>query len=351
MKKKIAIFGTYPPPIGGTSIHVKRLSLLLSNEYDVTVYDTYGSGECNENVISIKNYKKFLLLYLFNGKDDIIHSHTHSWNERLILSIISKLKRKKIIFTYHSLREEWDEKRLLNKIICKLVFMLSDMNIAVGESIEKKLIEWGINKKKVKVIRPFLLPSKKEVSDFREIDGLEAFLDKHKFIICANASNNNKYKGQDLYGIDMIIDLCYNLKKEKDIGIVLALTKITDEKYYSNIKQMIISKGLEGDIFIINENISFLPIIKRSDIFVRPTNTDGFSLSVVEAIYMGVPTVASDIVERYDGTVLFETRNSKDFNDKVMNIINNYTINKKKLENIHVKDSSKEILNLYKDLG
>ena len=44
-KMKVALIGTYPPPIGGTSIHMMRLrEKLTENGYDVIVYDTHGTG-------------------------------------------------------------------------------------------------------------------------------------------------------------------------------------------------------------------------------------------------------------------------------------------------------------------
>lgn len=347
MKKKIAIFGTYPPPIGGTSIHVKRLSLLLSNEYDVTVYDTYGSGECNENVISIKNYKKFLLAYFFNGKDDIIHSHTHSWNERLILSIIAKLKRKKIIFTYHSLREQWSEKVLLNKVVCRLVFLLSDMNIVPDELIKNELVSWGLKVDKVKIIPTFLLPNLNKIN---KCDKKKDFKIDKEIIICANASNTNKYKGQDLYGIDMCIDLCHKLNKDFNVKFIFALTRITDKAYYMDLNRMIEYYNLKDKFKIIISDKSFLPIINEADIFIRPTNTDSFGISVAEAIALNTPAVASNVCKRAEGTILFENRDCNDLYNKVKKVINNYDVYKNTLKNIKNKDYSSEILNLYKEL-
>jgi glycosyltransferase involved in cell wall biosynthesis len=42
-------------------------------------------------------------------------------------------------------------------------------------------------------------------------------------------------------------------------------------------------------------------------VFVRPSRADGDAVSIREALQAGVPVVASDVVERPDGAVLFRT--------------------------------------------
>ena len=59
---------------------------------------------------------------------------------------------------------------------------------------------------------------------------------------------------------------------------------------------------------IITKKIPFYPVLKSGNIFVRPTNTDGDSVSLREALHYGMPTVASDAVPRPEGTILFRNR-------------------------------------------
>ena len=120
MNLKVDIFGTYPPPIGGTSIHLQRLHTQnLKHGVDSVVYDTYTvvtKKTVNEpTVFPVNNYKKFLLNYFFNRRAQIIHSHSHSWVERMILTLKANLCGQKIIFTFHSLRDEKEKFSRLQK--------------------------------------------------------------------------------------------------------------------------------------------------------------------------------------------------------------------------------------------
>jgi hypothetical protein len=60
-----------------------------------------------------------------------------------------------------------------------------------------------------------------------------------------------------------------------------------------------------------------LGVISASDAFVRPTFADGDSLSVREALALGIPCVASDAAARPRGATLFRSGNAKDLAEKI----------------------------------
>ncbi|MEI2749894.1 MAG: hypothetical protein V9E88_14180 [Ferruginibacter sp.] len=57
--------------------------------------------------------------------------------------------------------------------------------------------------------------------------------------------------------------------------------------------------------------------MNSADIVLRPTNTDGDALTIREAIYLNKKIVASDVVERPEGTILFKTRDTNDLEIKI----------------------------------
>jgi glycogen(starch) synthase len=58
-------------------------------------------------------------------------------------------------------------------------------------------------------------------------------------------------------------------------------------------------------------------LMSRSDVFLRPTLEDGDSISVREAISLGVPVVASRTGARPAGAILFEPGNMEDMLSKL----------------------------------
>src|SRR5439155_104160 len=54
---------------------------------------------------------------------------------------------------------------------------------------------------------------------------------------------------------------------------------------------------------------SVLAVLRRSDVFLRPTRADGDSICVREALALGSRVVASDVVARPAGTFVFPSEN------------------------------------------
>ena len=65
---------------------------------------------------------------------------------------------------------------------------------------------------------------------------------------------------------------------------------------------------------------------READVVIRATNTDGSSLTVLEALSLGVPVVASDCAERPRGAVLFRTRDRSDLTDLLADFDSKYWV-------------------------
>lgn len=343
---KIYIFGTFPSPVGGTSIHVYRLFKYMQKFFIVTGVDTYGNAKKEtEGVISVSNYKKFLLNFIFNSCFDLLHSHTHSWNERFILGVICKIKFKKIVFTFHSLRSSNEKQGFLFSLKVKVVSFLADAFICPNKDIEMQLLKMGVCKKKLYVIPTLLLP---ENSSTNNLDArVNNFLSSGDILVTANASNTNKYQGVDLYGLDMFIQLCQDVKSVENIKFIYCLTKVTDKKYYNECLDKITKLGISDKLLIVNAELDFSNVLQRTDIFIRPTCYDSYGISVGEAIHLKVPALASDVCERAAGSILFKNRDNIDLNLKFKDVLENLDKYKTALNDIELVDNSKDIKQLY----
>ena len=177
------------------------------------------------------------------------------------------------------------------------------------------------------------------------------FINAHRPVVTANACKIVFRHGQDLYGLDMCIDLCAKLKKDyPQIGFVFCLPHIGDHTYFEKMQQKVMKKGLEHNFMFHTKQSQLYPIIMKSDIFVRPSNTDGDAVSVREALHFKIPTVASDVIPRPRGTVLFRNRDSDDFTSKVRDILDNYELYKKVSEQVELGDNFDKIIKLYEKL-
>ena len=350
---KVDIIGTYPPPVGGTSVHLQRLYESCKKDgIKSVVYDTasrFKKMPCEDNeVIQVNNYMKFFIKYLFNRRAQIIHSHTHGWKERAMLTFKARLCRQKVIFTFHSFRDEKSEMTLIEKICALYAIKRAHYYIATNSIVKEKLISWGVSKKLISEVSPFIYP---DIKKSNVLDGeIISFVKEFDFIICANGSNNDKYKGSDIYGLDMCIELHSVLQERYNCGFVYVLTKTTDISYLNEMKERISSKRIKNSFLIVEKPVDFLELLKVSKLFVRPSCTDSRPLSVEESIALGCPVVASDVCWHPESSILFEGRNQEYFNRKVKYVLENYDEVKKKVLKDRVVDGIDKIYKIYKKL-
>jgi hypothetical protein len=341
--------GAVPPPIGGVTVYIKRMKDFLDSKNIANqVWDYSRIKKNEENVVNL--WFPFIPFYYAINKDiKIIHYHIVGTMTKNYIGFFNRnffKKRKKILTIHGACKGLFDRNR---KLICKSLNSF-DAIICMTNNDKKYLIENGIIID-IYDIPGFIPPTIKE-QDIKEISrDVWNFINDHKPLISANASNISFYKQQDLYGIDMCIELCTNLKNEyPHIGFIFSIPSINDYEYFKTMKQRIIQNGIEDNFLFFTKPYQLYPILMKSDIFVRPTNTDGDAISIREALYLKIPTVASDVVPRPEGTLIFGNRDIEDFILKVKDIIINYNLYKEKFKRKEIENNAEKILEIYQKM-
>ncbi len=353
-KPKISLIGPYPPPYGGIAIHIKRLKEQLEERgYECIVYELGRHEPTERNVIRIKKVKRWLLRYFLFAKENVIHFHNPDWRMRVIMGKMGMWGKKTIISIHgESLNDSLKGGGWFRKQIIKFGLKHTSFVIAVNPKIEELALALGVKPECVKVIPSFIPPTikKEEIAEIPQ--EVWRFIDNHSPIVSANAFKIAFYNNQDLYGIDMCINLCANLKQEyPKVGFVFCLPDIGDYEYFNKMKQRIKESGIEDNFFFQTKPCQFYPILMKSNVFVRPTNTDGYGVSIAEAIYFKVPSIASNVCRRPEGTILFKSRDINDFILKVKDVLDNYEEHKKRLESVILEDNAEKIIKIYQNLS
>ncbi len=108
MKVAIKLIGTYPPPYGGVSVHIKRLKIALrQRDLDVTVLADPGTVAEDDRVVPTRLGPGWYLRQLVNRKASLLHFHTSGLESRTLgfLSFLAWLG-KPVVVTLHSFRHE-----------------------------------------------------------------------------------------------------------------------------------------------------------------------------------------------------------------------------------------------------
>lgn len=343
--------GPYPEPIGGISIYIKRMKEYLDLQgIKNEVWDVSGTKKNLKEIISIR-LRYVPLRYLFNSDIKIIHYNLCGIAPRIYIGIFNKLffKSRKKIITIHG-----ESKNLFIRNNNKLLSMsLNTFNviICVKRGDKEYLRNRGISTN-IYEIPAFIYPGERD-EDTKINNNIIDFMESKNFVITANASSIQFYDDEDLYGIDMCVELMIKLKikfLDMKIGFIFCLPDVNDEQYYNKMLEVIKNNNIDKNFLFITEKVELYPIIKRSNLFIRPTNVDGYGVSIAEAIYFKIPAIASDVCVRSEGTVLFESRNIEDLYDKVKIVMENYDIYKEKIKNIVLENSAEIIMDIYKKL-
>ena len=148
---------------------------------------------------------------------------------------------------------------------------------------------------------------------------------KDSKIIVSNAFKLVLHKNEDLYGLDLMIDVARMVKKEKKrYKIIFVVATINDRlRLYDSYMGIIKEEELESVISLIPYSISFVRLMQKSDLVVRATNTDGDALTVREAMFFKIPIIASNVVKRPENVILFKNRDSIDLFSKITKVLEN----------------------------
>lgn len=300
---KVLLIGPFPEPKGGVGIHIQRLSKLLTGTYHVLQIDE--SPIIKKGIFNIRSLNVLKYLKLINYSN-IVHIQSSIDILRAFHIVVAKILSKKVILTIHS----WRNKSKKKKILLMFCIQYVDKIIVVNEQIA---IDLDI---KDYIVKPaFLPPDSKELNDMPQ-DLKDIILQQKKdgfFIVSSNAYQLATYNGEDLYGLDLFIELA-QAYRDKKIFFIFQLASLGEnilrDKYEKYLK--LIAKKKLVNVLLYVKPISFVALIKDSDMTLRLTNTDGDALSIRESLYLNTPIIASDVVERPGGTILFKNRDSED---------------------------------------
>ena len=190
--------------------------------------------------------------------------------------------------------------------------------IAVSERTRSELMRFGFDGSAVHVVNAYLPPEPDEIAHSGNLEMLEAFGEKFGVLATANAWALNFFRGEDLYGIDLCIRMLGAVRKRHpELGLVLALPLGRGTDYLAEMQRQAEELEVTDRILWLLDAGAYHPILKSCDLFLRPTNTDGFCISIAESFEFGVPVVASDAVTRPSGCLLFKNRDVPDLTEKV----------------------------------
>jgi glycosyltransferase involved in cell wall biosynthesis len=310
--QKVLLIGIFPPPLGGISIHLRRVCQKLALQSCIV----WNWDVCKEQLGRSRfGYYWHLWLFCWRKKPQVIIYHTMQlriWPLELgLLLLVSKLMRAKTIAVIHSARFAAGLSFFSAKMTNFLLKFYGKI-ILVSTQLQRELafkIKFSNN---IFFESPFLLPDltqKNQILAEMPVK-LNQFCSSHQPIITIAITRKQIWQGGDLYGTDLALLALDKLKLiYPKVGLMLS---IADGNGFEDLKS---SKNC---YVLLEWQYEIWPLIAQSDLFIRPTRSDSYGISVMEALAFGTPVIASDVCPRPKGTILFK---NGDFDDLYLKMV------------------------------
>lgn len=245
-------------------------------------------------------YIKELSTFIKENCIDIVHAHELKAASNALLAG-NKAKVKVIVTHTHTPISEWKisnfKKKINTKVYSFLVNKYSDSEIALTESKKKVKIKEGVKECKLTVIPNGLDTSKFNTTPLQRSEYEEDIKNKYGIpktaFVFGNVSRLTEEKGHDIlikaFGKFLKSDFFH----QGDFYLLIAGGGTLEEP----LKKLAQELDLDGKVIIAgafddNDKVKYY---SSFDAFVFPSLAEGFGIVLLEALYMGLPTVCSDL--------------------------------------------------------
>ena len=304
-KKKVLFF--LPPTVGGAErMTVLIAKMLPRDEFEVKfVVVGRGLGDIVRFIPSKYPIRHILLKSIWCGgtvkmwnvvrkeRPDIVFSSLLYLNVRLI--IVAKLCGIKVI-----LRNNIDLSRTTHKInipLVRLTYKWADRVIAQQEEMHDEIISYTG------------LPAEKVITMHNPID--EEYIEE-----CAKAVNPYSQEAQSQYkyiwvarfshqkGQDLIVQAFEMVHRDKPNAHLYLLGKYDEgNAFFKSIRDFVESHKIKDYVHFVGYDSNPYRWIKYADCYVMPSRFEGLPNSLIDAMYLGKPVVATKCIPVIDRIV------------------------------------------------
>ncbi len=314
---KLLLVGPYPPPYGGIAMTVFDLQQYLLGQRTCHV-EVLNIGEgravINDQFIGAKGALDFFHKVMsFAGRGYLIHLETNghnfkSWISALICSAAGYLNGRKTIIAFGSgnLPAYLLQLNRWKKVVVKAVLALAGVVICRNQNMVEAIQNVRERQDRIEIVPGFMGLHTRKLIDVPQ--DVRAFCDAHTPLIGATVTLEPEY------GASLALQAIQRLRhSHPKVGLILLGIGPEGENQlpeYASVRQHVLLAGA------VDASVA-LSVMRHLGLFLRPAYFDGDSLSVREALALGIPVVASNTGLRPKGVVLFQPGQIDDLEAKL----------------------------------
>jgi glycosyltransferase involved in cell wall biosynthesis len=334
---KLLLVGPFPPPHGGVSVHVLMLhDLLREAGISCRVLNISRGAPQSDRYVSIRGPLHFMLLllrYSLKGWSLHVHINGHNVKSWLVAFVagLAGVTGPGAMLTIHSgMSPAYLNDRRSGRLLAWAAFRFYRHIIAVNSEIKDVLCSLSVPEARIEILPAFLPDSLLMAAPYASGFALSRSRSARACIRSAHAAPLELPGNFESWSKahNPVLSTALFFRPEYGFGLLVQAISELREKH-PRLGCVVMGdsesrpEGLPQHIFAIGDvkHESCLAVIARSDIFVRATFSDGDAISVREAIALGTPVVASDVVRRPAGTLCFKTGDASDLASKIESLL------------------------------
>ena len=321
---RVLQIGNYPPPVCGWAIHTEVLDRELKQRgVDARVMDigpgrTITGRDCVP-VFSAFDYGWKLLMHRARGFRFHMHVNGDSWKGyamALGAVLLGAATGKPAALTFHAgpVQMYFPRRDGFWHYAFRLLFRASGAIICNHEPVKKIIAEtYGIPADRIHPIPAFSTQYSEEIP-VPLSPQVETFLQKHSPRLFSYSLFRPEFTMDALFDSFVAVRERY-----PNAGLLIAGPK----EIPAEATELMRARGIEQSIIIPGNlaHAEFLTAVQRSDVFIRTHLRDGVCTSVLEALQLGVPVVASEDGLRPPSVVKFAPGDARDLTRKTLGVL------------------------------
>ena len=342
-RKKVLEISSYPPPRAGWGIRVAFVKEALIKDGHICEVVNIAPESRRipsvEYLTSMNGFDYFWKVFSRSLRGYRVHMHLNGNSPKgFILTIMAEVANlmtlKRPILTLHAGPSQlFFPKEHAPRLIpmFKFIFGVAKKIICNSENVKAKIIEYGIKPEKIVPIQAFSV----QYLQFSKMplgDALDSFIEKKEILICSYV-----FFRPEFFINDMIKAFAQVLCKYPTSGLVILGSDDGSEES----KKLAVELGISDHIFYTGDldHDTFLSVMSRSDICLRTPIRDGISSSVLEALSLNVPVVASENNRRPESTITYNHEDISDMVRALSETIDNLPAVKKRIVKPKIRDT------------
>lgn len=302
-RARVLLVGDYPPPHGGVAVHVQQLhGFLRERGADVRVLDIGKGGRPAPDVLPVRSATALAReLLLAGGAGAVVHLHTSGNNAKAwaVVAAVGALRTPgagpRFVTLHSGLLPGFLAGSPARRAAARAALWPYAGVVAVSEAVAEAVRALGVPASRLHVQPAFLASQVRPGAAPARLAEVRAR--RSPLLVYAHHPSPVYGRRALFAGLRLLAP------RLPGLGLAVFGPGTRSPEFAADAR----AEGVDALLEDLGElpHGEALALLAAADAFVRPTTADGDSISVREALALGVPCVASDAAARPPGTVTY----------------------------------------------